>query len=103
MFELFVKGDILWMTLLTLELVALLLAAFKAPQWVRGIGLIALCTGVLSTVVGMYVAMGALSMAGDISISLVYDGWQTTLIPIIYGLLIYVCALVISTTQRPRM
>ncbi|MFI3321901.1 MAG: hypothetical protein R3Y50_05195 [Rikenellaceae bacterium] len=103
MFELFVKGDVLCMTIITLELVALLLAAYKAPQWVRNIGTIALCTGLLSTTFGMYKAFGMLHMAPDVSPALIYGALQVTLIPIIYGMLIYVASIVIKIVQTPRM
>lgn len=40
------------MSLLTVELICLLFAAWKAPAWVREIGLLALVTGVVYTLLG---------------------------------------------------
>lgn len=103
MFELFLTGGVTWMTLLTIELIAILLASFKAPRWVGHIGSIALCTGILGTLFGLYGAFDALSMAPDISSMLVYGGMKVALITIIYGMLIYVVSQIIRIAQRPRM
>ena len=77
------------MTLLTLELIGLLLAAWKAPAWVREIGLLAL--------------MGFVQRAGDISFSLLAGGLRVACIPVIYGMLIYLLSLVIRMVQKPRI
>ncbi len=91
------------MTLLTLELVALLLSAFKAPRWVSHIGVVALCTGLLNTFFGFYNAFSVLEVAGDVSPSLISGGFRTTLIGIIYGILIFVISRIIKIVQSPRM
>lgn len=52
MFQLFFEGGWLGMSLLTVELICLLFAAWKAPAWVREIGLLALVTGVVYTLLG---------------------------------------------------
>lgn len=103
MFELFLMGGVSWMTLLTIELIGILLAAFKAPRWVGHIGSIAICTGILSTLFGLYGAFDALSIAPDVSSMLVYAGMKVALIPVIYGMLIYVVSQGIRIAQRPRM
>lgn len=46
------EGGWLGMSLLTVELICLLFAAWKAPAWVREIGLLALVTGVVYTLLG---------------------------------------------------
>lgn len=45
MFDLFIAGGPGAMSLLSVELVCLFFAAWKAPAWVREIGLLALVTG----------------------------------------------------------
>jgi hypothetical protein len=102
MIELFMEGGVLWMSILTLELIALLLAAWKAPAWVKEIGLIALVTGLLGPFFGMTNAADAVQQAGDISPSLLAAGFKFSFINIIYGLLIYLLSLIIRIIQKPR-
>lgn len=103
MFQLFLEGGVWGMTLLTLELVGLLLAAWKAPAWVKEIGLLALVTGVIYTLLGYSQAMGYVTQAGDVSPSLLAGGMRVACIPIIYGLLIFALSLVIRMVQKPRI
>ena len=103
MFKLFLEGGIIGMGLLTIELILLLLAAWKAPGWVREIGLLALLTGVLWTLTGVYQAGTALEAAGDVSISLVWGGIKVMCIGLIYGCLIYSLSLIIRIIQKPRL
>lgn len=91
------------MTLLTLELIGLLLAAWKAPAWVKEIGLLALVTGITYTLLGLAQAMGVVHEAGDIAPSLLAGGLRVASIPVIYGLLIYALSLVIRMVQKPRI
>ena len=103
MFELFVMGGIRWMTALTLILLALLLAAWKAPAWVKEIGIIALAVGVLGTLIGFYVAAADISKAGAIHPSIIWEGLRIAVITLIYGLEIYLVSLVIRIIQKPRI
>ena len=103
MFELFVKGGILWMTFLTINLLALLLAAWKAPAWVKEIGIIALVVGVLAFLLGFYQAANDIAKAGDIAPYIVWGGLNIALIVPIYGLIIYLVSLMIRIVQKPRI
>ncbi len=97
------EGGLWGMTLLTLELIGLLLAAWKAPAWVKEIGLLAMITGVVYTLLGLSQALGYVKMAGDVSASLLAGGLRVACIPIIYGLLVYALSLVIRMVQKPRI
>lgn len=103
MFELFLKGGAPYMTLLTLILLALLLAAWKAPAWVKEIGLIALIVGVLSTFLGFYIAADDISKAGDIPQGIIWGGLRVAVITTMYGLFIYLLSLIIRIIQKPRI
>ena len=103
MFELFVLGGVPWMTFLTLNLLALLLAAWKAPAWVKEIGIIALVFGVLGFLVGFYIAATDISKAGDIASRIIWGGMRIALITPIYGLIIYFISLVIRIIHKPRI
>ncbi len=91
------------MSVITLELIALLLAAWKAPGWVKEIGLMALMTGILGTLVGMFGAAESIQAAGDVSQGLLWGGIKVALITILYGMIIYLISLVIRIVQKPRL
>ncbi len=91
------------MSLLTIELVAILLSAWKAPRWVGTIGTIALCTSILGVLFGLYNLFSVLEIAEEIAPTLVYGGCRVALISILYGLMIYIASQVIKIIQKPRM
>lgn len=90
------------MCVLTLVLVGLLVAAWKAPKWTKEIGLIALVTGFIGPMFSFAQAAKAVMAAGDISTSLLWGGYRAALIPIIYGMLIYLLSLIFRLIRKPR-
>ena len=103
MFDLFVQGGTLGMSILTVELICMLFAAWKAPAWVKEIGLLALLSGVFYQILGMFQAFGVVQQAPDISPSLVAGGLRVSFIAVMYGMLIYAASLVIRMLQKPRI
>lgn len=103
MLNLFVEGGFPWMSFLTLEFIGVLLAAWKAPGWVKEAGLIALTTGVLGTVVGFFQASADISAAGGIAPAIIWAGVRVALITTIYGIIIYGVSLIIRLLQKPRL
>ena len=103
MFELFSLGGILPMTFLTFILLALLLAAWKAPTWVKEIGIFALVAGVFAFLLNFYIAAGTIAKIGDISQSVLWGALRVSLITPMYGLIIYLVSLVIRIIQKPRI
>lgn len=101
--NLFLEGGPLFMSILTLLLALLFLAAWKAPAWVRDIGNIALVLGILFTGFGTYQACDDIQKAGDISTSVLCAGLKCMLIAPCYGFIIYVIARVIKICQTPRI
>lgn len=91
------------MTLLTLELIGLLLAAWKAPAWVREIGLLALISGAVYTLLGISQVLGFVREAGEVAFPVLAGGLRVACIPVIYGMLIYLLSLVIRMVQKPRI
>lgn len=114
MFKYFMEGGPVYMSVLTVLLVALFFAAWKAPRWVREIGLFALVFGLVSPLFPLY---GALSTLQQVAIDLgsevnglfdlispgVFFGIKVILIPVIYGMCIYLMSLVIRIIQKPRL
>ena len=103
MYRLFIEGGAEFMALLTLILIALILAAWKAPAWVREIGKMALVLGVIGTLLGLMVAVKHIAEVGNVSQGVLWGGLRVTLIPTVYGLLIYFLSLIIRIVQKPRI
>ena len=86
------------MSLLSVELVCLFFAAWKAPAWVREIGLLALVTGCFWQFAGVVAEVGEWP-----SVGLLLNGFKVSLIPVMYGMMIYALSLVIRLVQKPRI
>ena len=102
LFNLYVEGSVMWMTLITLALVGVLIAMWKAPKWVLELGLIGLATGMLGWLLGMCQACVAIIEAGDISVGVICGGMKVALIAPIYGVIVYLISVLISFVQSPR-
>lgn len=102
-FELFTSGGWLGMAVLTLLLVLVLFAAWKAPAWVKEVGIMALVVGFLWALAGVYQMQGVLQKMSDVDMSVVQGGYRVSLIPVMYGLMIYLVSLIIRVAQKPRI
>ncbi|WP_290539646.1 hypothetical protein [Alistipes sp.] len=103
MFDLFLEGGTWGMSILTVELICMLFAAWKAPAWVREIGLLALLTGIFYQILGVFQILGVIQLAGDISPAVLAGGFKVSFISVMYGMLIYAASLVIRMLQKPRI
>ena len=100
MFDLFLQGGTWIMSILTVELICLLFAAWKAPAWVREIGLLVLVTDLIWQLKGMFNAAEVVQQVGDVPLTLVAGGLKVSFISLIYALLIYAASLVIRMLQK---
>ena len=92
------------MTILTVLLAAIFFATWKAPRWVKEIGLFALGFGFLGTIIGIFQALDAIHNAGvPVPQDVVCGGLELTLITLIYGTIIYLISVVIRMLQKPRL
>lgn len=103
LFGLFTSGGLFGMTVLTILLVLMLFAAWKAPAWVKEIGQAALVWGLFWGFAGVYQMLGALTTLTDVPTTVIYGGVRVTLVPVMYGMLIYIVSLVIILVQKPRI
>ena len=115
MFKLFMQGGPLFMTILTVLLVAIFFAAWKAPRWIREIGSFALVFGFLTLLIGLYQMFEALQQVATdigegitgvfdlISPNVLFGGLKIALIPVFYGIIIYLISLVVSVIKKPRL
>lgn len=101
--QLFLEGGLGWMIGISLFLIALFIAAWKAPRWVREIGIGALIFAIYGTLMGILQVLDAMQMFGDISPAVLCGGLKVTLIPTFYGLIVYFISLIIRVIQKPRI
>ena len=99
----FAEGGIWGMSLITVFLIALFLAAWKAPRWVREIGLGALVVSIFLTLMGLFQILGTVELIGNISSPVISGGLRVTLISTFYGLIVYFISLIIRVIQTPRI
>jgi hypothetical protein len=103
MFKLFIQGGPIFMAVLTLLLVAIFLAAWKAPAWVEELGKMALVFSVFSALLGLRQAADVIQKVGFVSPAVVWGGIKVMVIPILYGTIIDFISLVIRIIQKPRI
>ena len=99
----FVNAGLGGMIIITLLLIALLVAAWKAPRWVKEIGIGALVFGIFWALLGMYQASDMFQITGDVSPVILFGALKLVLIPLIYGLIIYFISLIIRIIHKPRI
>ena len=103
MLELFYQGGTLFTSLLTILLIALIVSAFKFPEWINEIGLLALAVGALGQIIGLYGAFKGIEEMGQVSQQMMAGGLRVSSITTMYGLIIYIISLVIRIVQKPRL
>ena len=101
--KLFVEGGLVWMICISLFLIAIFIAAWKAPRWVKEIGIGALVFAIFGTLAGLAQMFDAIQMFGDISPAVICGGLKVTLIPTFYGFIVYFVSLIIRVIQKPRI
>lgn len=115
MFKIFMQGGAGYMTILTILLVAIFFAAWKAPRWIKEIGILALVFGFLTLLIGfyqMYEALQKVSVSLGESVTGLFDlispgvffgGMKVGLIPLFYGIIVYMVSLVLRIVKKPRI
>ena len=103
MYNLFVEGGVILMTFMTLIFIALFLAAWKAPAWVKEIGKFAAIFGIFSTLVGIMQGAADIAAAGGVLQGVLWGALRVAMITTVYGLFIYMISLIIRIVQKPRI
>ena len=103
LFTHFVSGGPVGMIVITLLFIALFFAAWKAPAWVKEIGNAALVVGVFWTILGWLQIVDYLSGHNDLALSIIAGGIKVSLIPVLYGLIVYFVSLILRTVHKPRI
>lgn len=97
-----VEGGLPGMSFITIIFVVMLFAAWKAPNWVKELGLAALVAGIFWLMYGLYQAFEAVSLAGDISLTVVCGGLKVASLAPQYGMAVYLVSLIIRIIQTPK-
>lgn len=104
LFNLFISGGPLGMAIITLLFIGLFFAAWKAPAWVKEIGIAALVVGVFWTLLGyLQVADYLQGYDGDLSYNVLAGGIKVGLLPVLYGLIVYFVSLILRVIHKPRL
>lgn len=102
--QLYMEGGNYWMTAITLLLIGVCFAAWKAPRWVKELGLLAIFTGFLSLMVGLYSVFDFVQATGSkVSFPLFCGGLRVGLIAPLYGTIVYMISLLLRIALKPRM
>ena len=99
----FVNGGPVLMSIITVLLIAVLFAAWKAPAWVKELGILALATSAFMTVMGLYQIFDTIMLYGEASFRVYCSGLTIAMLPLLYGLLVYIVSIIIRIAQKPRI
>lgn len=87
----------------------MLFAAWKAPRWVREIGLAARVLGMIYFLMWLYSISdfighgGATGISADSLIPILFCGFRVALIAPVYGLIVYGLSLILRIAVKPRI
>lgn len=98
-----IQGGLGNIVVISLFLIALFIAAWKAPRWVKEIGKAGLVTGIFFSLKAAYVAARSIGDTGVHSAPVISGMLECILIPAMYGLIVYFVSLVIMVLQKPRI
>ena len=111
--DVFFMGGLLFMSILTILLIGMVSwivyhflysyfsknvlkeKVLRKMQYGKSIGLFAMITGILGQLVGLYSAFSTMAEVGDISPAIVYSGLKVSMIPTLYGMLIYLLSIIL--------
>jgi len=91
------------MIIITLLFIALFFAAWKAPAWVKEIGIAALVVGIFWTLYGFFQMADYLAGNDDVVSTVIAGGIKVGLIPVLYGLIVYFVSLILRVIHKPRI
>ena len=99
----FVNGGPILMSIITILLIAVLFAAWKAPAWVKELGILAFAASLFMTCMSLYQFFETIMLYGEASFRVYCQGLTIALLPFLYGLLVYIVSIIISIAQKPRI
>ncbi|NND51641.1 MAG: hypothetical protein HKN54_04490 [Flavobacteriaceae bacterium] len=100
MLDLFYQGGPLFMSILTILLLAVLVSFWKFPKWTKELGLLALAIGILGQIIGLYGAFKGIEEMGEVSQSMMAGGIKVSSITTMYGILIYILSIALRLIKK---
>ena len=99
----FVNGGPILMSIITILLIAVLFAAWKARAWVKELGILAFAASLFMTCMSLYQFFETIMLYGEASFRVYCQGLTIALLPFLYGLLVYIVSIIIRIAQKPRI
>ena len=99
----FMAGGPILMSVITILLIAILFAAWKAPAWVKDLGRFSFAVTLFLTAMGFFQIFDTIAMYGEVSFRVLCSGFKVALIPFFYGLIVYAVSILITIAQKPRL
>ncbi len=100
----FMLGGWYYMAIITLVLVCVMFAAWKAPAWVKALGKVAIAIGVFSFFLGLsQMAEICATVGTEVSFSVYCSGFRAAFIPVLYSIIVYIIVTIIDMGRRPRI
>ena len=104
LFKFVLSADPYGITLITLCLIALFFVAWKAPAWVKEVGLAGLAVGVFWTLCEFMAMAHAIQDCGDdVDSYIIWGAIPIGLIPAAYGIIVYFISLITQGDREPQM
>ena len=103
MLDLFYQGGLLFMSILTILLLAVIVSFWKYPSWTKELGILALTFGILGQVLGLYSAFKGIEEMGQVSQAMMAGGLKVSSITTIYGLIIFILSLILRLVNKPKL
>ena len=102
-------GGILFMSILTIEFAGVIFFTFKSwmakdgkTSMIKSAGLLAAITGILGQLIGLFSAFEAIQQVGSVSPAILAGGLKVSMITTMYGIFIYIIALLLSLVVKHR-
>ncbi len=108
MFNLFYMGGPLFMSILTLILIAVIILFIGAwlrkttGELIKEAGLLGLVIGILGQLIGLFSAFQGIETMGNVSPAMLAGGLKVSMITTVYGMLIYIIALILWFVVKAR-
>ena len=97
------------MSILTIELAAVIFFATKcflrkdqSVGQIKNAGLLAVITGILGQLIGLFSAFEAIQQMGSVSPAMLASGLKVSMITTIYGVIIYIVAILLAIIIKNR-
>ena len=99
----FMSGEPVGMIIISVLFVGLFFVAWKAPAWVKEVGLATLVFSYMWTMIE-FMQMGSVILEyGDVDSYIIWGGARVAFIPAVYGSIVFLVSLIIRIIRKPRI